>query len=259
MYDTKRIEILGIPIDAVTEEQAAEAIAEFMSSTSGQKVFTPNPEMLVMARERPLFREALRVADLAIPDGAGLLWAARFLGKELPARVTGTDMVRRTCKLAAENNRTVFLLGGAPGIAEKAADKLRAELPSLQIVGAMSGGRVGYNEEERPVMDFGVERAINLAAPDILFVAFGHGKQEEWIHVHLHRFSSVRLAMGVGGAFDFISGKAKRAPAFMRKMGLEWLWRLILQPWRIGRILTATVVFPLYVLGERLGIVKTDK
>ncbi|MFA5091994.1 MAG: WecB/TagA/CpsF family glycosyltransferase [Candidatus Paceibacterota bacterium] len=209
-----------------------------------------------MARKRPLFREALRSADLAIPDGTGLLWAARFLGKGLPARVTGTDMVGRICSLAAKEGRSVFLLGGRSGIAEMAADRLKTEYPDLLVAGAMSGGSVEYDETGMPILDYEVERAINLAAPDILFVAFGHGNQEEWIHANLHRLPSVRVAAGIGGAFDFIAGKAKRAPAWMRKAGLEWLWRLILQPWRVGRIVTATVVFPLYVVAERFGFLK---
>ncbi|MEA3249413.1 MAG: WecB/TagA/CpsF family glycosyltransferase [Patescibacteria group bacterium] len=258
MYGFKRIKILGIPVDAVTQDKAVEVVADFLHDKAGQKVFTPNPEMLVMARDRPLFREALQSSDLSIPDGAGLLWAARLLGKDLPTRVTGTDMVSRVCGLAAEDGYGIFMLGGRPGVAEKAADRLRAEFPGLRIVGAMSGGQVKYDEEGAPIMDYGTERALNLAVPDILFVAFGHGKQEEWIHTHLQKFPSVRVALGVGGAFDFISGESKRAPDFMQRIDLEWLWRLVLQPWRIGRILTATVVFPLLVLGERLGIVKTE-
>lgn len=258
-YGAEKVRILGIPVDPVTEDEAVEAVTDFMNGSVCRKVFTPNPEMLVLARKRPSFMEALLAADLTIPDGAGLLWAARFLGKELPARVTGTDMVVRACKAAAEDGKSVFLLGGSPGVAEKAADRLRADYPELKVVGAMSGGRLEFDDEDRPVMDFGVERAINLAVPDVLFVALGHGKQEEWIHEHAQRFPSVRLAMGIGGAFDFISGRVKRAPEWMRKAGLEWLWRLILQPWRIGRILTATVVFPLYVVGERLGIIKAER
>ncbi len=257
-YGTEKVSILGIPIDKVTVAEAIKALDDFIEDPETQRVYTPNPEMLVMARKRPLFREGLKIGDLLIPDGVGLLWAARFLKRPLAERVTGTDMMKEACRLAAEKGRSVFLLGGKPGVAEKAADRLRADMPELKVVGAMSGGRLEYDDENRPVLDYGVERAINLAVPDLLFVAFGHGRQEEWIHVHISRFTSVRLAMGVGGAFDFISGRAKRAPGWMQNIGLEWLWRLILQPWRIGRILTATVVFPLYVVGERLGIIKTD-
>jgi N-acetylglucosaminyldiphosphoundecaprenol N-acetyl-beta-D-mannosaminyltransferase len=255
----KKVEILGVPIDSVTTDEALEAIANFMNGTGGKKVFTPNPEMLVLARKDKRFREALNNADLAIPDGIGLLWVARLWGKSLKARVTGTDTMIGTCALAEEYGKSVFLLGGKPGVAEKAADKLRARYPNLRIAGTLSGGDISFDDDGVPMLEFGTENVIAKAEPDILFVAFGHGKQEKWIDAHLAGFKSVKVAMGIGGAFDFISGEAKRAPEWVRHIGLEWLWRLILQPWRIRRILTATVVFPLYALGERIGIIKTDK
>jgi N-acetylglucosaminyldiphosphoundecaprenol N-acetyl-beta-D-mannosaminyltransferase len=253
-----RIEILGIPIDAVTNKEALARIRQFLVEPRGHAVFTPNPEMLVLARQRPQFRATLKLADLAVPDGAGLLWAARLSGQRLPERVTGTDLVDDVCRLAAKEGKTVFLLGGRWGIAEQAADVLRHKYPKLEIAGVSDGGTVEYDESGTPVIDESIGQMIADAEPDILFVAFGHGKQEEWILANLSRLPTVRVAMGIGGAFDFIAGQAQRAPKWLQKMHLEWLWRLILQPWRIRRILTATVVFPLLVIGERLGIIKVE-
>jgi len=251
-----RIEILGVKIDAVTTEEAIERLKLFLVEPRGHAVFTPNPEMLVLAQKQLRFKQALSMADLAIPDGAGLLWAARLSGKKLPARVTGTDMVDRVCRLAAETGKSVFFLGGRWGAAERAANVLAQKYPKLKIAGVSDGGDVVRDENSVPVLTSGVYEMLNECQPDILFVAFGHSKQEEWILAHIDEFPSVRIAMGIGGAFDFIAGDVKRASKTLQKMHLEWLWRLILQPWRIKRILTATVVFPCLVIGERLGIIK---
>ncbi len=254
-----KIEILGVKTDAVTTEEAVERLKLFLDEPRGHAVFTPNPEMLVLARKQLRFRKALSMADLAIPDGSGLLWAAWLIGKKLPARVTGTDMVERVCQLAAENNKSVFFLGGRWGVAERAANVLAQKYPRLKIAGVSDGGDVVRDENGVPVLTSGVYEMLNSCVPDILFVAFGHGKQEEWILAHLEEFPSVRIAMGVGGAFDFIAGDVRRAPKIIQKIHLEWLWRLILQPWRIRRILIATVVFPCLVIGERLGIIKEEE
>jgi len=251
-----KISILGVPIDAVTTDEALVKIAEYLDGTTGRSVFTPNPEMLVMARKRSAFRAALRSADLAIPDGVGLLWAARFQGQRIPERVTGTDMVDAVCALAAARGSSIFLFGGQSDVAQRAAAELKRRYPNLIVAGAVGGGDVVRDENGVPVLPFSTLEAINGAQPAVLFVALGHGKQEEWIKAHLSEFPSVRVAMGIGGAFDFIAGDARRAPAWARRVGLEWLARLVLQPWRIRRILNATVVFPCLVIGERLGIIK---
>ncbi|MBU0625296.1 WecB/TagA/CpsF family glycosyltransferase [Patescibacteria group bacterium] len=253
-----KVTILGVQIDSVTTEKALKAVADFLTEPRGHAVFTPNPEMLVLARHRPLFRSALNSADLAIPDGVGLLWAARLLGKKLAERVTGTDMVDRVCELATQRGVAVFLLGGGRGVAERAASELVKKYPKLKVVGAATGGDVVKDEQGVPVLTSSVQEMLLAAKPTILFVAFGHGKQEEWIQAHLHEFPFIRVAMGIGGAFDFIAGDVKRAPGWLRKVRLEWLWRLVLQPRRIKRILTAVIVFPCLVIGERLGIIRTE-
>jgi len=131
--------------------------------------------------------------------------------------------------------------------------------PALKVVGTLSGGRISVDSDDEPLLSPEVKESISAAAPDVLFVAFGHEIQERWIASHLHKFPSVRVAMGIGGAFDFWAGDVRRAPRWIRQLGLEWCWRLILQPWRLGRILTAVVFFPALVLGVRLGIIKAER
>jgi N-acetylglucosaminyldiphosphoundecaprenol N-acetyl-beta-D-mannosaminyltransferase len=190
-------------------------------------------------------------ADLAIPDGTGLLWAARRRGTPIPERVTGTDLMQDIVALAAAGGRSIFLLGGTPRVAEKAAAELKRRYPDLIVAGAMSGGRVHHDTEGRPIADHDVIEAIRSSAPAVLFVAFGHGNQEKWIRHNLSSLPSVRLAMGVGGAFDFIIGRARRAPRSWQQIGLEWLWRLIREPRRFGRIWRAVVVFPFLILTSK--------
>lgn len=247
----KRINLLGVPVDAVTKKEAFVTVAAFLGGRSGRMVVTPNPEMVVMARRDQEFREALASSDLAIPDGTGLLWAARRRGEPLPERVTGTDLMQDIVSLAAARGQGIFLLGGGPGVAEKAAAELKRRHPDLIVAGAVSGGRVVRDSGGRLSIDAAALEAIRSSAPAVLFVAFGHGNQEKWIRQNLPDLPSVRLAMGVGGAFDFIIGKSKRAPEWMQKSGLEWLWRLIHEPRRFVRIWRAVAVFPFLVLTSK--------
>jgi len=245
------LKILGVRIDAVTAAEALGKITSFLDSGPGHYVVTPNPEMLVQATRQPRFRDALNASCLAIPDGTGLRLAARMRGRRLPERVTGTDLTDDLAALAAERGFSVFLLGAAEGVARAAAEVLRGRYPGLKVVGATDGGKVGRDAAGVPRIGEGTLAAVRQAAPDILLVAFGHGTQEEWIAAHLDGLPSVRVAVGVGGAFDFISGRVRRAPAWMRRSGLEWLWRLIQEPWRWRRIWRAVVVFPLLVLTRK--------
>jgi N-acetylglucosaminyldiphosphoundecaprenol N-acetyl-beta-D-mannosaminyltransferase len=246
-----RIRILDIPIDGVTRQEALDRVEEYLEKPGQRLITTPNPEMLVEAAKDARFREALQKADLAIPDGNGLLLAARMRGKRLPERVTGTDLVDDIAGLAARRGDKVFLLGAAPGVATEAAEALTKKYPGLIVAGAESGGQVERDQAGIPMIDDHELVKLIRAEPDILFVAFGHGKQEEWILEHLSRLPTVRVAMGVGGAFDFIAGRVRRAPAFMRRLRLEWLWRLILQPRRLKRIWNAVFVFLCLVLREK--------
>ncbi|MBC7871026.1 MAG: WecB/TagA/CpsF family glycosyltransferase [Chitinophagaceae bacterium] len=183
----------------------------------------------MMAHQDLNFRNILRRADLCIPDGVGLLWAARYLGQPLPERVTGSDGVPKIAERAAKAGWRLYLLGAAPGIAEKTAAVLQSRYPGLQIAGIYSGSPAP--EEEDAI----VER-VNASGADILFVAYGAPNQDKWIARNLQRLH-VSMAMGVGGTFDFIAGIIPRAPLWMQRAGLEWLFRLYLQPRRIGRMM----------------------
>ena len=242
----QRINILGVPIDAITRNDAIRKIGGFFRASGQYHIATPNPEMLVEAHKNAPFKTILQNTSLNLPDGVGLLWAAkRVSSKLLPERVTGADTMEHLCSSEPRicPPERIFLLGAAPGIAEKAAKILKERNHLLKDIGTFSGSP---KEEEEDI----IER-INSFKPTLLFVAFGAPAQDLWIARNLKKLNTVKVAMGVGGAFDFIVGKQKRAPRFMRKMGLEWLWRLILQPRRIVRIWRAVVVFPWMVI--RLG------
>lgn len=246
-----RITMLNVPIDAITRAEARACISSFLDEEKSHLITTPNPEMLVASHRDPEFRRVLRSADLAVPDGTGLVIMSRLMGGRIPERITGVDLVFDIADLAAKKGRSVFLLGGDPGAAQAAAETLRARYPGLMVVGAERGGPITFDGQGTPRIDPAVVERIHAARPDVLFVAFGHGKQERWLAENLAGLPSVRIGIGVGGAFEFVSGMVKRAPKFVRMIGFEWLWRLIGQPRRIRRILNAVLVFPYLVVRGR--------
>jgi exopolysaccharide biosynthesis WecB/TagA/CpsF family protein len=225
----RRIRILGLPVDAITYAEWLDRIDAWVQGEGSQHVCTINPEFVMIAQRDTLFAAILTRAALCVPDGVGLLWAARHLGTPLPERVTGSDGVPQIAARAAARGWRLFLLGAAPGVADRAADVLRARYPGVNICGVYSGSPAADEE------DAIVER-INASGADILFVAYGAPAQDKWIARNLPRLK-VKMAMGVGGALDFIAGVVPRAPEWMQRLGLEWLFRLYLQPWRIGRML----------------------
>ncbi|MBU0613239.1 WecB/TagA/CpsF family glycosyltransferase [Patescibacteria group bacterium] len=231
-------EILGVKINKINKREALDVVKQCMVLPRMNYFVTPNPEFVVRAQKDEKFREILNSAMLAIPDGFGLILAAKYLKRPLDKRIQGTDFIWDIANLAEKEEYTFYLYGAGSGVAKKAAEKLKKKYPNLKILGAESGYR-GKQE----LSDTEVIKDIKQKKPDILFVALGCPKQEKWIAKYSDSFPGVRLAMGVGGAFDYISGRVKRAPKFIRKIGLEWLVRLIKQPWRIKRIYTATVKF----------------
>ncbi|MCF7844652.1 MAG: WecB/TagA/CpsF family glycosyltransferase [Kiritimatiellales bacterium] len=246
------INLLGVPIDRVTSHEAVDLLLQFLESgrlkrffhMGGQHhVMTPNSEMLVEATRDKHFKKILQSTSLNIPDSVGLLYMARVMGQKFPERVTGVDTVTKLFK-KMKDHHPVFLLGAAEGVAAKAATKLKKMNPQLHIVGTHAGNPSDKDADE-------IIAKINKAKPHLLLVAFGAPQQDLWIAKHLYSIPSVRVAMGVGGTFDFITGRQKRAPLWMRKAGLEWLGRLIRQPTRVGRIFKAVVVFPYLVLIRR--------
>lgn len=231
-----RISLLGISIDAVTREEAVVRLRSFLEGDVQHHVMTPNSEMLVEAARNPAFHALLRRTALNLPDSSGLLWMARWTGQRLPERVTGVDTVERLCEVLDERC-PVFLLGGGEGVGVRAGARLVEQNPLLRVVGIYAGSPREEDAEE-------ILRQIDVARPHLLLVAFGAPAQDIWIDRYLPRMPSVRVAIGVGGTLDFLASVRRRAPAFMQWLGLEWVWRLFLEPRRIGRIWRAVVVFP---------------
>ncbi len=227
---TDRIQILGLPVDNISYVQWLHLIDNWVKNgTRTHHVCTTNPEFMMMAQHDPNFAHILKRADLCVPDGSGLLWAARLLKSRLKQRVTGSDGVPRIAKEAAKKGWKLFFLGAAEGVAEEAAEILRQEYAGLQIVGTYSGSPSG--EEEADIVQM-----VNFSGADILLVAYGAPQQDKWIARNMPRLN-VKMAMGVGGTFDFIVGKVPRAPLWMQNYHLEWLYRLYKEPWRIWRMM----------------------
>jgi N-acetylglucosaminyldiphosphoundecaprenol N-acetyl-beta-D-mannosaminyltransferase len=241
------IYILGVRADRVTRQQALESIEEIIARRRAseneltcQQIVTVNPEFVMAAQRNQPFREAINAAALVLPDGTGVVWATRYLGRPTPERVTGTDTLTALAHGCATAGYRMYLLGAAPGVAEEAAERLRQMAPGLQIAGTYAGSPAPAEE------DAIIER-IRAAQADVLCVAYGAPAQELWIYRNLARLP-VAVAMGVGGAFDFLSGRQKRAPRMMQRMGIEWLFRLYREPKRWRRILVAVPIFGASVL-----------
>ena len=229
------VDILGVRVDCVDFAETLAMISEWIAEAKDDSQFvtrqlcTVNPEFVMHARRDPSFALTLQRAELCVPDGIGLLWAARRQGVLLHERVTGSDGIYHICEQAAELGWRLFLLGAAPGVAAAAAARLQTRYPALQVAGTYSGSP---DDSEWPA----IYQELQRAQPDILFVAYGHPQQEYWIAHHREQLP-VKVAMGIGGAFDFVAGVARRAPLWMQRLGLEWLYRLLTQPWRWRRML----------------------
>ena len=241
-----KTEILGVLIDNLSLQEVLAKSQRLINSGQQHFIVTPNPEFIVAAQHDQRFKEILNYADIAVADGFGLILAAKVLNKKL-MRVTGIDLLSQLTSLSAQRGWPVYFLGGGPDIAARTAQTLNKQHTNLIIAGAVSGGVI----TDPAKIDQAVIQAINRAQPKILFVAFGHGKQEKWIFHHLDKLPSVKLAVGVGGAFDYIAGVTKRSPILIQQLGLEWLWRLIHQSWRWKRIITAVIIFPLLVAKQK--------
>ncbi len=232
----RSVYVLGVRVDRVSQLQALDIIDQLIAlrRASGntlpcQQVVTVNTEFVMAAQKNSEFRHAINSAALAIADGIGVVWATRFVGFPTPQRITGTDTLIALARCSAEKGYRLYLLGAAPGIAEQAGERLRALAPGLQIAGTYAGSPAPDEE------DAIIER-IHAANADILCVAYGAPAQDLWIYRNLSRLP-VALAMGVGGAYDFLSGRQQRAPQSMQRLGLEWLYRLYREPWRWKRML----------------------
>lgn len=224
-------------------DEAINRIQEFIQAGSLHQVITLNAEILYRATQDPALMSVIRQADLVTPDGAGILWAARKLGKPLPERVTGIDLMQAIAREAPKYGWRLFLYGGAPGVADQAARNLINAHPGINIVGT-AHGYIPPEEQEA------LKERIRKSNPDILLVALGAPRQEFWIRDNLPSLG-VPVAIGVGGSFDVISGNVKRAPLWMQKAHLEWLYRLIKEPWRYKRMMALPKFMALVIKESR--------
>ena len=224
------IPILGIPVHAVTMGDTLDLIEEYIAEPRVHQIATVNPEFVMAAQNDAAFRQVLRAADLCLPDGVGLLYAARRLGQSLPERVPGSELVYRLAERAAARGWPLFLLGAAPGIADEAAAILIERYPGLVIAGTYAGS-------PDPAENEAIVQRINDSGAAILWVAYGAPKQDKWIARNRETLTTVRVAIGVGGSLDFVTGRAARAPQWAQDAGLEWLHRLYKEPWRWRRML----------------------
>lgn len=216
------LKILGVKIDDVDLKEATDLAVTWLGGKGKKYIVTPNPEFLIAAMHDPEFRKILNDADLSIPDGIGL----KIANPKLKNRLAGVDLVTQLCKVAEEKGFTVAFLGGYDNVAIKTSECLKKKYPGIEVTFAGSGGHVDA--------DGVLLGKLTLPKTDILFVGFGQVKQEKWIAKNLSTLP-VRIAMGVGGTFDYLSGRIPRAPGVVRQIGLEWLFRLLMQPSRIKR------------------------
>ena len=222
-----KVNILGFGVDRITLYEALQKVEAFLKEDRLHLVVTANPEIIMLARQDEQFAKILQQADLVTADGIGLVIGAKILGKSLPERVTGIDLSSGIFRLAQDRGWSFYLLGGKPGVAEEAAAKLIDLHPGLKL----TGWHHGYFQDSEPIL-----KEIEGKRPDILLVALGMGRQEKWIREHAQRLP-VRLAIGVGGSLDVYAGHVQRAPRLFQRFGLEWLYRLIKQPSRLGRMM----------------------
>lgn len=228
--------VLGVRVDRISQQEALDRVEQMITRrrASGntlacQQIITVNPEFVMAAQRNKDFRAAINSASLVLADGIGVVWATRYLGQPAPERVTGSDTLPVLAQRCAAAGYRLYLLGAAAGVAEAAATRLQELAPGLEIAGTYAGSPA--LEEESEI----IER-IRSAQADVLCVAYGAPAQDLWIWRNLPRLPTA-VAIGVGGAYDFLSGQKRRAPALMQRMGLEWLYRLYREPWRWRRML----------------------
>lgn len=264
-----KVDIAKVLVDNVTKEEIINLIDEYIQSGKPHYVVTTYSEFIVFANRDQKYLEVLNKADLSIPDGIGILWAAWYLSLRstnmlqslwqyvwtgaslvfrpewtkvvLPEKISGSKLIWDIAKLAAQKKYSIAMIGGTDSVATKASQKLKEHFPQLQVKLAVS---------DEPFDEQLVQEIANSNS-DILCIAYAPPKQEKWIAQNLSQLN-VKVAIGLGGTFDYLAGKRKYAPSWVIKLGSEWFWRLITQPWRIKRIWNAFAVFSLIILKYKL-------
>lgn len=222
-----RIDVLGVGFDNLTLDEAVERALALIENRNGAYVVTPNPEIVQLCVENPDAARAVNGADIVLPDGIGVVKGAALLGTPLKGRVPGIDFALELISRLAKEGKSVFLFGARPGVAQLAAGNLARSYPGIVIAGTCNG----YFNDDAPIIEI-----INAAKPDLLLVCLGAPKQELWMEKN-KSILNVGIMAGLGGSLDVISGSAKRAPKIWQRLGLEWLYRLICDPSRIGRMM----------------------
>lgn len=237
--DFAKADILGINVASLTMPEAVAQAEEYMAEKKTALIVTANAEMIMQAVKDSDLRKIVNSADLVVPDGAGAVWAARHLGYDMPERVAGFDLVQELLRRAPKYRQKIFFFGAAPGVAEQAKQKAEIKYPGIQIVGTRDGYFSSADEPD-------ILAQIRRAAPDLLLTALGVPRQEKWLAKHREELK-VPLAIGVGGTFDVMAGVVKRAPRWMQRAKLEWLFRGLHQPKRIRRLMA----LPRFILRVR--------
>ncbi len=236
-----RTDVLHVGFDNLTMEEAVSEAEKLMETEGFKYIVTPNPEIVWLCRKDRELAEAVKNAAMVIPDGIGIIYGARILGRPLKEKVPGADFAQKLFSKMAKKGQKVYLLGSKPGVAELAGEKILEAHPGIVVCGTADG----YFKDDGPVIE-----KINSAEPDLLLVCLGAPKQELWMKRNGHKLKA-KLAIGLGGSLDVYSGLAQRAPEKWQQMNLEWLYRLIKQPSRIGRQLRLPA-FVLAVVGQRI-------
>jgi len=236
-----RIDVMGVGFDSLTMEEAVARARDLMAARRAAYVVTPNPEIVMLCREDAAAMQAVQNADLVLADGIGVIYGAKILGTPLRAKLPGIDFAAALMTQMGREGKRVFLLGAKPGVADAAGEKLRERFPGLVIAGTNDG----YFQDDDPVVE-----KINAVQPDLLLVCLGAPKQELWMQRNAPRLR-VGLMAGLGGSLDVFAGNVKRAPKFFQKLGLEWFYRLIKEPKRIGRMMKLPK-FLFAAIGRRL-------
>lgn len=232
------IDLLGLRVHRITQPEALALLLRWIEEREPHLVVTADASAVEIAAEDPEFRRIVNEgAALVTPDGTGLLWAAGRLGSPLPERVSGVDLAERLCEESARRGFGVFFYGAAPGVAERAAERIRTKYPGARIVGT-AHGFLSAPEEQRALLE-----SIRAQRPGVLLVAMGIPRQEKWISRHLAELG-VPVCIGVGGTLDVFSGTVRRAPVWMQRSGLEWLFRLVQDPKKFSKV----AVLPRFVL-----------
>ncbi|MBI2355756.1 MAG: WecB/TagA/CpsF family glycosyltransferase [Candidatus Doudnabacteria bacterium] len=248
-----KIDIAGVLVDNISKTETINKIDEFVKSGQPHYLVTPYSELIVFAQTNEKYKDALNKADLSLPDGIGILWAAKYLSSAghylltsllaivfnpiyirsvIKEQVRGSELIWDIARLASEKNYSLALVGGRVSVSALAANQLKSKFPDLKINLIVSGN----------VFDDQLAGEIAASNSDILLIAYSPPEQEMWLSETLARLN-VKAAVGLGGTFDYIAGKRLMAPGLMHNLGLEWLWRLITQPWRLPRMWNAVPVF----------------